>query len=178
MNNNFLIKKYPLQKGKNNTILRNKSDEVETFDKELTKFCSELKKLMFIYDGVGLSAPQIGLNTRVVAISRWNIRGDKRTFIEDLILINPIITKFSSSKNDDIEGCLSLPGIEGIVTRSDKINVSFYNPKGKLIKKQFAGIDARIVQHEVDHLNGILFTDKIKNGNKSGLVLDKFVNLT
>ncbi len=139
-----------------NPILRKKSrdlDAKEISTNKIKSLCSAMVKTMKKIDGVGLSAPQIGKNIRLVVIN---------TKAGPLCLINPKITKKSWARLWEQEGCLSVPGIYGKVLRHKKITCSYFNSKGKKIKLTAQGLLARVIQHETDHLNGILFIDKAK----------------
>ncbi len=164
LDNPLLLKlKYPLQKWENNPILRAVSAPL-TFPlaKEIKEFAHSLKELMYIYDGVWLAAPQVGKNIRMIAITLWESRSGKLHQIWDEILINPQIEQSSKQMNVDIEGCLSLPGIEWKVKRYNWVKVSFYDINGQKHQKIFYDFNARIVQHEIDHLDWILFIDKLE----------------
>ncbi len=144
-------------------ILRKISKEIDL--KEISKpefkdFLLNMEKTMLKKDGVGLAAPQIAKNIRVVIV-----KNNKKV----IIMINPKITKVSWSKTWGEEGCLSVPGFYGEVERYKKINIIYFNKKG--IKKKLTAINffARIVQHEIDHLDGILFIDKAKNIQKTAI---------
>lgn len=139
-----------------NPILRKKSKEIN-----LEKDTSEIKTLiedmgltMEKSDGVGLAAPQIGKNIRLILV---------RNSRNVLYMINPKITKKSWAKESEEEGCLSVPKTFGNVIRHKKINAIFYDIKGNKRKIEAKGILARIIQHETDHLDGILFIDTAKN---------------
>ncbi len=138
-------------------ILREKSAKIS--DKELGGsdfkfFCQDLIKTMKEKDGIGLAAPQVGENIRIIAVDTKN---------GPICMINPEIIKKSIRKEWDEEGCLSVPGVYGKVKRHKKIICRFTNKKGGQEKITANGLFARVIQHEVDHLDGILFTDKAKN---------------
>ena len=126
-----------------NPVLRLKAKEVERIDKKTVR-------LLYAADGVGLAAPQVGVSRRIVVIDVG----------EGLIeLINPVITKREGSVVGG-EGCLSVPNFEGEVERAEYIECEFFDRKGKRMKLASDGILAIAVQHELDHLDGILFIDK------------------
>ena len=155
--------KYPLQKWKDNPILRTVSESLKFPLTEQTKeFANSLKELMYIYDGVWLAAPQVWKNIRIIAVTLWEDKGGRLQQIWDEVLINPQITQVSEQMNVDIEWCLSLPGIEWKVKRYNWVEVSFYDIKGQKHQKTFYDFNARIVQHEIDHLDWILFIDKLE----------------
>lgn len=138
-----------------NAELRKKSQKVlvaEICTEDMTKFLINMSKTMITKDGIGLAAPQIGVLKRIVTIT---YKG------QVLVLINPVLTKKSWLKEVEEEGCLSVPGVYGLVKRHRKLFVTAYNEKGEKIEFQAKGLLARIIQHEVDHLDGILFIDKV-----------------
>lgn len=116
------------------------------------KFFDKFINTMLKADGVGLAAPQINQIIRIIAI---HVNQQTHLFI------NPIITNKSWFKDIMEEGCLSVPNIYGKVKRHKSITLKYYNRQGKLQKNQFSGLTARVIQHEIDHLNGILFIDKL-----------------
>ncbi len=140
-----------IETGEENEILRKKSKEVKKIDKKLLKFIKEMDKSMKSEKGVGLAAPQVGKNIRLIIVLLNN---------EIVIpMVNPKITTHSDNVESGEEGCLSLPGIWGQVKRYKEITVQFLDVKGEKRMLKLEGFNARIVQHEIDHLDGILFTD-------------------
>lgn len=140
-----------------NPILRKKSVEIkkdEMASKKIQRLCLGMTKTMLARDGIGLAAPQIGKNIRLCIV---NIKNGP------LALINPKIIKKSWAKEWGEEGCLSLPNVFGEVRRHKKIICNYINEKGKKEKISAEGLLARVVQHEIDHLDGILFVDKARN---------------
>jgi len=123
-------------------------------DPSFKSFLSNMLETMLKKDGIGLAAPQVGKNIRLAVI---------KTKDGPLFLINPIITKKSLLKETAEEGCLSVPGVFGDVKRPKNITCSFVSQEGKLIDLRVTGFMARVFQHEIDHLDGILFIDKAKN---------------
>lgn len=119
---------------------------------EFFELCNFMKKITKKYDGIGLACPQIGINARIIYVSP-----NKR---ENFILVNPIIIETSKRQIMDSEGCLSLPQIFGNVIRPEKIIIQALNEYGEQIEVNADKIISRILQHEIDHLNGILFIDK------------------
>lgn len=121
----------------------------------LNSFISQILTTMTQNEGVGLAAPQVGKNIRLVVISQ-EAAPDKK----DRVLINPKITKRSWRKETAVEGCLSVPGEIREISRCAKINVEALSALGKPLKFSAAKLFARVIQHEIDHLNGILIIDK------------------
>ena len=137
-----------------NPILRKKSVEIKQIQaKQFQQLCLDMGRTMKEKDGVGLAAPQIGKNNRLIVIN---------TKDGHVCMINPEITKKSWAKEWGEEGCLSVPDVFGQVKRHKKINCKYLNKNGKEIKIIAQGLMARVIQHEIDHLDGILFIDKAK----------------
>jgi peptide deformylase len=135
-------------------VLRNKTQPIDDIDEEVRKLVKDMFETMYLNNGVGLSANQIGVPKRIAVI---NPTGKKE---DELVLINPeIVTRRGTEKME--EGCLSLPGINGEVKRAEEIEVTFLDLNGKECRMKFAGLNARIVQHELDHLNGLLFVNRM-----------------
>ena len=133
-----------------NPVLRLKAKEVERIDKKTVRLLNDMAETMYAADGVGLAAPQVGVSRRIVVIDVG----------EGLIeLINPVITKREGSVVGG-EGCLSVPNFEGEVERAEYIECEFCDRTGTRTKRASDGILAIAVQHELDHLDGILFIDK------------------
>jgi len=140
-----------------NPILRKEStplDAEKLKESELQEFCRDLILTMKEKDGVGLAAPQVGKNIRIIVVTVDN---------KPVCLINPQITKRSWARAQDEEGCLSVPGKYGQVERNKKVNCSYLTPGGKKKQIRAQDLSARIIQHEIDHLDGILFIDKAKS---------------
>lgn len=133
-------------------VLRKKSKKVEKIDEKIIQLLEDMADTMYEEDGVGLAAPQVGILKRVVVVDI----GDG--IIE---LINPEIIETSGEQIDD-EGCLSVIGEVGIVKRPYKVKVRAYNRKGQLFEIEGEELLARAFCHEIDHLEGILFVDKIE----------------
>ncbi|MEM9102046.1 MAG: peptide deformylase [Pseudomonadota bacterium] len=131
-------------------------------------------------NGAGLAAPQIGINKRLVVFGfNKNSRYPKAGAVPKTVLINPIITPLSGEKSEDWEGCLSVPGMRGKVPRYQLIRYSGYNEKGEKLEMEASGFHARVVQHEVDHLDGILYPQRIEKFQFFGFIeeLEHFNNV-
>ncbi len=138
-----------------NKILRKKSRPIKNFSNpKLAEFIPKFTKTMLKKDGIGLAAPQVGLNLRIIAVSHQD---------GVLEMINPKILKKSLWKQWGEEGCLSIPEVFGEVKRRRKILIQYQTPQGKIRKLKAKGLLARVIQHEIDHLEGILFIDKAQN---------------
>lgn len=145
----------------NNPILRTLSEEIQEFDQELELFCKKLMLLMWQNKGVGLAAPQIGENIRIIATSQREKKKTKDKLLGETIMINPKITSKSEEYILWEEACISLPNSVGMVKRHKNITVEFHDVKGNKQKKKYKEFNAVIIQHEIDHLDGILFLDKV-----------------
>lgn len=137
-------------------VLRETARPVKKISKEIRSLIKDMAETMYANNGVGLAAPQIGISKRIIVVDV----GDGL-----LSLINPVIVA-AAGKQRDIEGCLSIPGESGYVTRAEKVTVEGLNPGGQVIRVNAEGLLARALQHEIDHLNGILFIDYLKDGEE------------
>ncbi len=155
----FIKQNYPVQTGLNNPILRTKSKWIEEINEEILSFGKILFKAMELYDGIWLAAPQIWVNKRIIAICQLNKKEDKVIFSE--VLINPEIVEKSEKMFIQEEGCLSLPGMEWDVQRHFKVKVIYTGLDGKKHQINATWLNAAILQHEIDHLDWILFWDKV-----------------
>jgi peptide deformylase len=136
-----------------NDILEKECTPVTTFDHKLKTLLNSMYKTMVAADGVGLAAPQIGIDKRIAIVDI----GDELGRID---LINPIILK-TKGEQTDVEGCLSFPGLYGTVSRPYYVKVKAENANGKPFVPEAEDFLARAIQHEIDHLNGVLFTSKV-----------------
>ena len=143
-----------------NPILREKAKRIKTFDSNLRKLVADMFETMHASNGVGLAAPQINQSLRLLVIE---ILPDKREGEKGVkvVLCNPEIVKASDEMVSDIEACLSIRGWYGEVPRHRWVVVKAQNPEGKEVRIKAEDYYARVLQHEIDHLNGILFTDRI-----------------
>lgn len=137
--------------------LRWKSKEVSRIDAELRTMVQEMFTLMYASRGIGLAANQVGLPYRLFVI---NPTGDKDDKDQEFVFINPQITRRNGSETDE-EGCLSLPEVFGPVTRATKIVVDAFDLEGQQFELELEDLPARVVQHEYDHVEGIMFTDRV-----------------
>jgi len=145
-------------------FLNKPGENVEFFDHVLLKYINDMIETMRFYDGVGLAANQIGLNQRIILVEvNHNPRYPDKSPIPLMILINPIIEKVGHIMETDIEGCLSVPDVRAEVARFKTIKYQANDELGNLISGIASGFLARIIQHEVDHLDGILFPQRITN---------------
>lgn len=149
-----------------NQVLANKTQKVASFDIELKKMVDSMVQTMRQSNGIGLAANQIGKDMSVMIIEM----NAEKIRIPITIVVNPKLISQGSELETEIEGCLSLPGLEVEVPRSTAVKIKGQNLKGKPITIAAKGMFARIIQHEFDHLNGYLITDrgeKISNETKN-----------
>jgi peptide deformylase len=139
-------------------ILRKKAEEVKTVDETLRKLVDDMAEAMYGDDGVGLAAPQIGISKRVIVVD-----GGKGF----MALFNPEIVRADSETDTMEEGCLSLPGIRIQVTRPVCIVLRALTMAGESVEWEVEGLMARIFQHEIDHLNGVLIIDRASSVHRS-----------
>jgi len=154
---------YSLQIGKDNKVLRTKSANIKEITPEIKKFTNMLTQLMNERDGVWLAAPQIWENIRIISTTQrkeWK-KWEEDILQKETIMINPEIIEKSIEQEIWEEACLSLPGITWHVKRHKKITVKYIDIKNNTQTKKFKNFNARIIQHEIDHLDAILFIDRI-----------------
>ncbi len=141
------IYKYP------EPVLAKKAARVEAFGPDMLKLFDDMIETMYVSDGVGLAAPQIGVSKQIFVMCPTRVPG------EEYIVINPVIES-SSGKELGLEGCLSLPGISAEVPRATKLKLTYQDQHGKKHTLQAESFFARVIQHEIDHLNGMLIVDR------------------
>ncbi len=138
-----------------NETLRKTAAEISAVDGNIQSLIDEMFPIMYKNDGIGLAAPQVGVSLRLIVVDTKEKDGSP------FVLINPVITDHSSKTVDYEEGCLSLPGIFSTVSRPDKVTVTALDREGKETVIEAKGLLARVFQHEIDHLDGHLFIDRI-----------------
>lgn len=143
-------------------ILRRKSTDVEEFDEELGVLIEKMVETMTLDEGVGLAAPQVGVSRRIAVVNPDPYNPDTL-----LALVNPRILSFGDVTESIEEGCLSVPGIRGKVDRPIAIEVEYQDRRGEKHCGQIDGLVSRIIQHELDHLDGILFVDRLSFGRRT-----------
>lgn len=145
-------------------VLRRKARTVTTFDKKLQTLIDDMIETMREAPGVGLAAPQVGISERIIVVEYYE--NEEAEQVEDetkkrvWVMLNPEIVKASEEKVMGVEGCLSIPNLVGEVERHEAIQIKGLNRRGQPMRVKAAGWLARIFQHEIDHLNGIVFTDR------------------
>jgi peptide deformylase len=137
-------------------VLRARARPVEAFDEGLAAFAEDLIASMYAHKGVGLAAPQVGRSIRVMALDVGEVRDGSEAFV----LVNPEIVE-EEGRVESEEGCLSIPGIVAIVDRSARVVVAGRTPGGERHRIEATDLLSRALQHEIDHLNGILFIDRL-----------------
>jgi peptide deformylase len=150
--------------------LLSRSEEVSQFDTpELHTLIGDMKDTMTYLNGAGIAAPQIGVLKRVVIFGfENNVRYPSEDSVPFTILLNPTIEPLSEDMEEGIEGCLSVPGLSGSVPRYTKIRYRGFDPEGEAIDRTVTDFHARVVQHECDHLDGILYPARIRDFSTFG----------
>ncbi len=143
-------------------VLRKNAAPIEKFDDELTSLVAKMFETMKLGKGVGLAAPQVGLEQRLFVVQ---IEGDTPR-----VFINPEIVQTSMELEPFEEGCLSIPGVYADLDRPSGIKVQAWNERGRRFVLEAEGFLARVIQHELDHLNGILFTDRLPEKSRDRLL--------
>jgi peptide deformylase len=156
--------------------LLRRAEEVTNFDgAELQELLVDMRDTMQALDGVGLAAPQIGINLRIVIFGvESNPRYPDAEPVPQTVLINPVITPLSEKKEDGWEGCLSVPGMRGLVPRFTLLRYQGKDEFGALIDRTASDFHARVVQHECDHLDGLLYPMRIMDMRNFGFSSELF----
>jgi len=145
---------------------------VERFDAaELQALLTDMRDTMAHQNGAGLAAPQIGVGLRVVIFGvHANPRYPDVEEVPDTVLINPVIEPLGAEMEEDWEGCLSVPGMRGWVPRYQRLRYAGFDEKGQPFERTVQGFHARVVQHECDHLDGILYPRRIRDLTRFGFI--------
>lgn len=149
-----------------NPVLNNKTQKVNEINDEIIGIAQDLIDTVKVAEdpeGAGLAATQIGISKRICVVRNFfeDPVNPEKISSDDIVLINPKITHFSTEKEIDWEGCLSVPDKYGLVERAKNIKVTAKDIEGNIIKIKAEGFFARTIQHEVDHLDGVLFTSRV-----------------
>lgn len=136
-------------------ILRRKAAEIRQVDDELRTLIDDMFETMYHAEGVGLAAPQIGISQRAIVVDVH----DEVT--QPFALINPRLVEASTEREKGEEGCLSIPGLTAVVERAARVVVEGLDRDGKFLRVEGTGLLGRCLQHEIDHLDGVLFVDKV-----------------
>jgi peptide deformylase len=150
--------------------LLEQSREVERFGTpELAALLADMRDTMAALDGAGLAAPQIGVLQRVVIFGmEYNPRYPDAEPVPYTELVNPVLTPLGDEQEEGWEGCLSVPGFRGVVSRYSRLRYTGFDPQGQRIERECSGFHARVVQHECDHLDGVLYPMRITDMRKFG----------
>lgn len=157
-------------------VLKRKAKEVQQGDESVKEFISNLYKTMYAAQGIGLAAPQVGYSLRIFVVDTSPIEETQENRLKR-VFINPVMISEDGEPWTFEEGCLSLPGIREDVTRKPKIHINYFDEYWKERKEEFDGIKARVIQHEYDHIEGILFTDYVSSFKKR-LLKGKLVDIS
>lgn len=145
-------------------VLRQRAHRVTTFDEKLHTLIDDMIETMLAAPGVGLAAPQVNVSQRVIVVHLPDDEESREEFGEDAgvlyAVVNPQVSRASEEMVDGVEACLSIPGYFGTVSRHESIMVKGQDRNGKKIRIKAKGWLARVFQHEIDHLNGVLFIDR------------------
>ena len=143
--------------------------------KDLDELLQDMRDTMAHLNGAGLAAPQIGVPLRVVIFGvTANPRYPGIDPVPDTVLINPVLTPLSNEEEEGWEGCLSVPGMRGIVPRFKKLHYKGFDEKAVPFERTVEGFHARVVQHEVDHLDGVLYPMRIRDFTRFGFIEELF----
>lgn len=156
--------------------LLQRAQEVVAFGTpELERLITDMQDTMLAQQGVGLAAPQIGVDLRVVIFGfDENPRYPDAESVPYTILINPVLTPLSDEVEEDWEGCLSVPGLRGMVPRWKRLRYTGFDVTGQAIDRTVEGFHARVVQHECDHLDGILYPMRVRDFKQFGFTEELF----
>lgn len=150
--------------------LLRRAQEVKRFGtRELDQLVADMFDTMHALDGAGLAAPQIGVDLRVVIFGfRSSPRYPDAPPVPETVLLNPVLTPLSDEMEDGWEGCLSVPGLRGVVPRYRRLRYTGFDARGAPIDRSVDGFHARVVQHECDHLDGILYPMRVRDFSRFG----------
>lgn len=141
-------------------VLRQPAKRIAKVDQSIRQLAQQMLQTMYSADGIGLAAPQVGINKQIIVIDCEPDNPEN----PPLVLINPEIKRFTDNSCNYQEGCLSVPGVYMEVTRPEEIEVTYKDENGRPQTLKANGLLARAIQHEIDHLNGVMFVDRVENG--------------
>ena len=145
-------------------LLQTVAAPVTRFDAELLALIADMDDTMRALNGAGIAAPQIGVSARVVIFElNDNPRYPHITAVPYTVLVNPLVTPLTAEQDEGWEGCLSVPGMRGLVPRHRRLHYRGFDQYGAQIERTVEGFHARVVQHEVDHLDGVLFPQRVRD---------------
>ena len=148
-------------------VLLRKGTKIDNFATDsLKKTIYDMSETMIDYNGIGLAAPQVHLSKRIIIFRNPDI--EEKEKIQITPLVNPVFKPLGDETEDDWEGCLSIPGMQGLVRRYKKISYYGFDIDGNKIENIAEGLHARVIQHEIDHLDGILYTSRLSDDKAFG----------
>ena len=150
-------------------VLREKASAVEAVTDDTRRLIRDMFETMYDAEGVGLAAPQVGVSQRILVVDVSAEDEERHVHA----LVNPVIVESSRETGKETEGCLSIPGLEEMVTRPVEVTIEALSPDGEPVRIEADGMLARALQHEVDHLDGVLFIDRLSS-LKRGILLRKW----
>lgn len=158
-------------------VLREECEEIKEYNADIKTLIDDMFETMYESEGVGLAAPQIGKSLRLFVVDASPF-SDEEPELEDFkqVFINPEIVSESGKKWSFTEGCLSIPGVREAVSRKETIVVNYLDENFEEVEEEFSGLAARVIQHEYDHIEGVLFIDKI-NPLKKKMIKRKLQDL-
>jgi peptide deformylase len=144
-------------------VLRKVAADIDKDYEGLEELIRDMYETMYQADGIGLAAPQIGKSIRILVIDGTRVEDEEQSELHDFkqVFINPHIVHEEGEEWEFNEGCLSIPGIREDIRRKPNIRLKYCDEDFNCVEEEYTGVKARILQHEMDHLNGILFTDRI-----------------
>ncbi len=134
-------------------VLRHPARPITRITSETSRLIKKMSAIMADANGLGLAAPQVGSSVRIIVYDAHEGDGLR-------VLINPKILSMSGEQTEPKEGCLSIPGLQGVVKRANELRLRGYDEKNRPVSRRVKGLEARVIQHEIDHLDGILFIDR------------------
>lgn len=139
-------------------VLREPAQEVVDLHEDVKVLVRDMLETMYHAEGIGLAAPQVGISSRVIVV---DLRGADDDSVGVVALVNPRVVEFSRKTDRAPEGCLSIPGMEEVVERPSSVTVEGLDPDGEPVSMAVSGLLSRALQHEIDHLDGVLFIDRV-----------------
>ena len=155
------VKKY------DDAVLRRPGIPVECFDDDLRGLAHDMLETMYDEEGIGLAAPQIGVSRRVCVL---DLHDEDNPDDGRWVFVNPVIVESSDEEDKASEGCLSIPEMEEVVTRPARVTVQGFDADGQAVEVEADGLLARALQHEIDHLDGVLFIDRLTTYKRRALL--------
>jgi peptide deformylase len=149
-----------------NPILSRKAEPIQKLGKEDFRLIQDMVETMYEEDGVGIAAPQVNIPKRIIIVSPRAKPGEEQVYL------NPELIESSKEVELSVEGCLSLPGVSCEIWRSKRVKLKALNAKGEEVVSEFHDFPARVIQHEIDHLNGMLIIDRVDFNQRQTLLSD------